>query len=70
MTRLKSCLTRLWRSKGWDTIGMGLIALVALVYILRVWDSTRPFSMAILLGLWLFACTYWGKILWDYHHND
>jgi hypothetical protein len=70
IAKLKPRLTRLWQSKIWDTMIMGLVATVALVYIIRVWDSTRPISMTILLALWLFACTYWSKILWDYHHND
>ena len=68
--RWKARLTRLWQSKVWDTILMGLVALVAFMLIIQVWDSTRPISMSILIGLWLFAAAFWGKILWDYHHND
>ena len=68
--KLKARLTRLWQSKVWDTILMALVGLVALVVPIMVWDRNHPISMAVLLGLWLFACAYWGKILWDYHHND
>ena len=70
ISKLKPCLTRLWQSKVWDTGLMVVIALEAMVYIIKIWDSSRPFSMAVLLGLWAFAVSYWGKILWDYHHND
>jgi hypothetical protein len=70
ITRLKARLTRLWQSKVWDTGLMALVALVALICIIKIWDSSRPISLAVLIGLWLFACAYWGKILWDYHHND